>query len=227
MKYVSIDIETTGLDRENDQIVSIGLAIEDTNNIVPVDKLPQLYIIVLHDRLAGSPHALTMNYGVIMAISSYLEYPDTRSSHEQAHKAFFLREDEVCEKIFKFLWDNDMRPDLKPGAMMITDMETGKQYPKLSSNIPFTYLNVAGKNFASFDKIFLEKLPRWKQLFRVRSRILDPGILFVNWKTDDQVPGLSECKQRAGLDSHVSHNALEDAIAVISLLRIKYHEQDR
>ena len=31
MRYVSIDIETTGLDRQNDQVLEVGAVIEDTD----------------------------------------------------------------------------------------------------------------------------------------------------------------------------------------------------
>jgi len=39
MKYISIDVETTGIDREKCQILSIGAVIEDTENIKPIKDL--------------------------------------------------------------------------------------------------------------------------------------------------------------------------------------------
>jgi hypothetical protein len=83
-------------------------------------------------------------------------------------------------------------------------------------------ITVAGKNFASFDKLFLERLPRWKQAIRIKQRILDPAILYVDWKTDSDVPNLLKCKERAGINGTVTHNALEDAWDVIEVLRKKY-----
>ena len=35
MRYISIDLETTGLDSENNQIIEFGAVLEDTNNILP------------------------------------------------------------------------------------------------------------------------------------------------------------------------------------------------
>ena len=44
MKYISIDIETTGLDRDLCQVLSIGAVIEDTNNIKPLEFEPTVNI---------------------------------------------------------------------------------------------------------------------------------------------------------------------------------------
>jgi hypothetical protein len=80
----------------------------------------------------------------------------------------------------------------------------------------------AGKNFATFDKKFLEMLPRWQQFFRVKQRVIDPAVLYVDWKNDKELPNLSKCKERAGLGSHVSHNALEDTWDTLEIIRKKY-----
>ena len=61
----------------------------------------------------------------------------------------------------------------------------------------------------------MERLPRWKQVFRIRQRIIDPSILFTDWVNDESLPSLSDCKKRAGLSEIVTHNAVEDAWDVI------------
>ena len=48
MKYVSIDIETTGLDPETCQTIQIGAGIEDTNNPLPIEDLPRFKCLVEH-----------------------------------------------------------------------------------------------------------------------------------------------------------------------------------
>jgi hypothetical protein len=48
-------------------------------------------------------------------------------------------------------------------------------------------------------------------------------VLFVDWKNDESLPGLSDCKKRAGLSEVVTHNALEDAWDVVELFRKKYN----
>ena len=42
------------------------------------------------------------------------------------------------------------------------------------------------------------------------------------WKNDDAAPGLGLCKERAGIEGIVTHNALEDAWDVIEILRKFY-----
>ena len=101
-------------------------------------------------------------------------------------------------------------------------LKNGKFLPVINGNTKPITINVAGKNFGVFDKLFLQELPWWTKLIRVRQRILDPAILMVNWNSDKSLPPLSVCKERAGLNNHVTHNALEDAWDVIEVLRKTY-----
>ena len=224
MKFVSIDIETTGLTPEKCQILSVGLAIEDTNNILPLNEIPSLHIAILRDEICGSPFAISMNMGLIMNINSYMSYEATRTSLEQDTE--FMREDEVTLRIWRFLWDNGIRPDGHEELRNYDWVVNDKHYPSPMKMKSKTYVTVAGKNFGTFDKVFLELLPRWKQLIKVRSRIIDPAVLFVDWHSDEQLPGLDLCKARAGVEGIVTHNALEDAKDVISVLRKIYGTGD-
>ena len=61
MVYISVDIETTGLDPERNQILSIGAIIEDTTKKLSFEEIPKFNAIVLHHELTGSPRAITMN----------------------------------------------------------------------------------------------------------------------------------------------------------------------
>lgn len=227
MRYTSVDIETTGLDSETCQILSVGAVIEDTNNILPIEELPSIHIVIKREKINGEAFAINMNRELI---SNIVKFQKAKSEEErvafcQITKSVYVDEEDVVDTLFRFLWKNGIRFDetkydwrAKP-CHMFTNGET---YPKLISGIPKTYLNVAGKNFGTFDKVFLEKLPRWKQVFYVRSRILDPAICYIDWNNDESAPGLDECKKRAGIDGVVTHNAVEDAIDVVKLLRPQY-----
>jgi oligoribonuclease (3'-5' exoribonuclease) len=58
--YVSIDIETTGLDPENCQVIEIGAVIENWKD--PVDELPTFHRLIKHDGpIFGEPFALSMH----------------------------------------------------------------------------------------------------------------------------------------------------------------------
>lgn len=224
MKYISIDIETTGLDPETCQILSIGAVIEDTLNPIPFEDLPKFHGVIKRENVSGSLFALNMNRELIETIVQYSAAQDQDEKNDIVHMTGmqFYQEDEIVEALFHFCYRNGLvpvDPNFLNKPMHVVD---GTAYPTLTSNMPKVYLNCAGKNFAGFDKKFLEKLPRWKQVFSIRSRVLDPGILFVDWINDDSVPSLDECKKRAGIDGVVTHNAVEDAMDVVMLLRQCY-----
>lgn len=225
MKYVSIDIETTGLDPEKNQILTIGAVIEDTSNReVPVKDLPSFHGAIYYEELIGSPFALNMNSEIISRMVSYqtAKSDEDRTVIENAHGIRFYKSEDIVEALFQFCYDNGLVP-LDPGILnKQIKVVNGRPYPILTSNMSKVYITAAGKNFSTFDLKFLERLPRWKQVFKVRSRILDPAILFVDWNNDQDLPGLSLCKERAGLDPLVSHDAVDDARDVIELLRKKY-----
>lgn len=224
MKYISIDIETTGLDPEFNQILSIGAVIEDTLNPLPFEELPKFHAVIKRESVYGSIFALNLNRDLIQAMKDYSEARTTelKEEIEESFGAKFYEEGEVVEALFQFCYRNGL-VELDPNYINNTrKMVDGISYPVLTSNMPKVYLNCAGKNFAGFDKKFLEKLPRWKQVFSIRSRVLDPGILFVDWLNDESIPSLDECKKRAGIDGVVTHNAVEDAMDVVMLLRQCY-----
>lgn len=230
MKYISIDIETTGLDPEFNQILSIGAVIEDTLNPLPFEELPKFHAVIRRESVYGSIFALNLNKDLIQAMKDYSEArtPELKQEVEESFGAKFYNEDEVVEALFQFCYRNELVPvpDTEGWSHMALGLNfkvvDGISYPTLTSNMPKVYLNCAGKNFAGFDKKFLEKLPRWKQVFSIRSRVLDPGILFVDWINDESIPSLDQCKQRAGIEGVVTHNAVEDAMDVVMLLRQCY-----
>ncbi len=224
MKYISIDIETTGLDPEFNQILSIGAVIEDTLNPLPFEELPKFHAVIKRESVYGSIFALNLNKDLIQAMKDYSEArtEELKQEVEESFGAKFYHEDEVVEALFHFCYDNGLVPFDPDFLNKQIKVVNGKPYPILTSNMPKTYLNCAGKNFAGFDKKFLEKLPRWKQVFSIRSRVLDPGILFVDWINDESIPSLDQCKQRAGIEGVVTHNAVEDAMDVVMLLRQCY-----
>lgn len=224
MKYASIDIETTGVDNENSQTLSIGIVIEDSNNVLPVEELPTLEVAIIRERLTGEIFGLNMNRDLISDILSYklAKTDDERIAIVEATGREYLQEEEVVERIFHFMYEHGALDGGQSAAAGKVKVVNGKTYPMLISNMKPYYFNAAGKNFVTFDQKFLERLPRWKQVFKIRSRVLDPGILFVDWKNDESIPSLQTCKERAGVTGIVTHNALEDAIDVVLCLRKQY-----
>jgi oligoribonuclease (3'-5' exoribonuclease) len=224
MIYLSIDVETTGLEKDRYQILSIGAILEDTTKKLSFNEIPKFHAAILHNEITGSPFAINMNKKIIEAVAQYqnAENQDEKNDIIQMTGMQFYQEDQVVEGFYRWLFDNglvDFNPLL---AGQMVKIENGKSYPALTSKMKPVTINVAGKNFASFDKHFLERLPRWKQVIRLRQRIIDPSVIFTNWNEDKSMPSLYECKQRAKIEGIVTHDALEDAWDVIQLLRTQY-----
>lgn len=197
MKYVSIDLETTGLDYEKCTILEFAAVVDDLNVQEPVDRLPKFQCYMMQDYYCGEPYALAMHCDKFQKISNW------RSSGIEV-----CSPETLVNKFHTFL-------------ITFGFQETGRTQSSLKDG--YLKINVAGKNFANFDNRFLEKLPNYNKLIKVGHRILDPVMLYFEPKRDtDHLPSMSECMERAGLKGEVPHSALEDAIIVVKLLRHKF-----
>lgn len=224
MIYISVDVETTGLEKDRYQILSIGAILEDTTKKLGFEEIPKFHAAILHNEITGSPFAINMNSKIIEAVAQYQNAEDQDEKNDIVHMTGmqFYQEDQVVEGFYRWLFDNGL-VDFDPLLVdQMVKIENGKSYPALTSKMKPVTINVAGKNFASFDKHFLERLPRWQQVIRVRQRIIDPSVIFTSWNEDKAIPSLYECKQRAKIEGIVTHDALEDAWDVIQLLRTQY-----
>ena len=196
MQYISIDLETSGLDAENNQILEFGAVFEDTNNILPLDELPTFHCYIKHPggNITGNIFALNLNAGIIANLKNEKELKDEYQ---------YLKPDELADTFLAWL--------------KIQGFEIKETYGKFHTTI-----TVAGKNFAGFDRKFINKIPGFSSKIRIRQRVIDPAVLFVNWKEDECLPSLDECKEKAGIDGVVTHLAVDDAMDVIKLLRKSY-----
>lgn len=205
MKYVSIDIETTGLNPEACQVLQIGAVIEDTLNPAPLESLPTFNCIIEHEAYSGQPTALAMNSWILKTLSG-LEglSKDDRLEYRKKHN--ILPVGIVAKSFAMWLMNNGLLPEEVNGPVKI---------------------NAAGKNFASFDKQFLQRLPSWGAAVQIRQRVIDPAIMFMDWTGDSSLPNLNECLRRAKLEGVVTHDAVQDALDVIRVIRAatnNYHK---
>jgi DNA polymerase III epsilon subunit-like protein len=180
MKYVSIDLETTGLDWETCQVLEFGAVIDD--EVTPIDQLPTFQRIIRRDEVIGSPYAMWLNAELLMKIANADKLPTER----------FCTEHDLGPQFADWLGKNGIDPD---------------------------HVVAAGKNFASFDANFLRRVSSFERCVHFKYRVLDPAQLFV-LPTDTELPSTAECLRRAGLPDDVAHTAVEDALAVVKLLRI-------
>jgi len=96
MKYVSIDLETTGLDPETCDIIEIGAVIDDLSDPSIKAWLPQFHAYVVKENYQGEPYALSMHPEIFKRIA-------TRAEGYQ-----YLAPEEVGKAFFEFLKENGL-----------------------------------------------------------------------------------------------------------------------
>jgi DNA polymerase III epsilon subunit-like protein len=182
MRYVSIDLETTGLQPSWCQVLEIGAIIDDGSS--PIDSLPYFHCYVVHPQIIGEPYGLFMNAEILRIISEPHAHPDK----------LFLMPEHVVTAFSGWLSQNG-----------------------IDATSP---IRCAGKNFGSFDRQFLEKLPDFTRFIRLAHRSIDPGSMYLT-QDDERVPSTEECARRAGIEIVDQHQALADARLVVQLIRKK------
>ena len=205
MLILAIDIETTGLDPETHQILEFGAVLEDTNNLLSYQKIPKINLIIERSELSGSVFALDMNKRIIEILKNYSVLEWQSQERVKMQSEFNIIKEHELVGVFD-IW-------------MHESIESTQAWKKKHEY----RLNVAGKNYTSFDNKFLQKLHDWKGTSRsFNRRIIDPSVLYVDWINDKELPSLDECLKRADIKKSVSHKAVEDAWDVIQVLRKKY-----
>lgn len=200
MKYACIDIETTGLDSEKDQILEFGCVLDVWPPAVPIAELPRFQCYISHDRIEGHPMALAMNERIIGKIANRSAYPEDK----------FMDLGYLRVALEGFLISN--------GFLDSKEIEANNSAP-IGAKIMKPSVTCAGKNFAKFDWPFLETAGIFWN-WTPRHRVLDPVTMYLRWE-DEKPPALKDCLERAGINPKRfdAHTAIGDCEAVIALLR--------
>ena len=161
MKYLSVDIETTGLNPENHQIMSIGVIVEDTAKKLPFEEIPKFHCAIVREDVVGGLFAINLNRDLIQTINNWNVCNELgKKEIENKTGMIFCKEDEVVQHLFRFLYQNNILDQEVYNKTIHSMVENvgGILYPVLRSNITKSHLTIAGKNFGTFDKLFIEKL---------------------------------------------------------------------
>ena len=189
MNYISLDIETTGLDPDVCDVLEVGAYYEDTEARASRDRLPCFHKYIWKPTYNGEPYALAMNQRIFQKINE-----------------------------LKKEWD---KTGFRPAELTTLDDLTRdfiEWLQRYDINLP---IPIGGKNVAGFDLPFMRNFQGWASL-KFHHRVIDPGMLYFDALNDKVPPDLKECKKRARLPEHVSHEALDDAWDVIQLVREKF-----
>jgi oligoribonuclease len=201
MIYCAIDIETTGLDPKIHDIIEFAAILDDLRNPRPLTELPVFHSYFKKEYYVGDAFALSMHAEIFRKIANP---PEPVISTQK-----------VLEQ-----------------TMLVTDLPVAfcnwlarNNHPYDEKKKVFT-VNVSGKNAAGFDIPFLKAKSNWTPYIHFRHRVVDPGSLYFNPAIDDQLPDSKICMERAGLSGDVKHNAVEDALVVVKLLRNKFCQSE-
>ncbi len=198
MRYLSIDIETTGLNPKKNQMVEFGAVIEDMTNPEAIGDLPSFRAVIVSptDEYQISPFVMQMHTALFEAIGSsdkrlLAEHGAYQAEgHTQRHEFWYTYATNL-ERLF-FAWVTKHNVFTAKGKI-----------------IP------AGKNFFGFDYRFIEPL---MQNIKFHHRCLDPVMYYLK-ATDRKPPDLQLCCERANIEMSNYHTAIGDARMVIELIR--------
>lgn len=194
MKYLAIDVETTGLDLDNDQLIEVGMVVDNLEHQIPLEELPRFHCYIRRQQYIGDPYALAMHSKILHRIA-------------------------VQEVGWQYLLEESVKGEIE-GFLT--------RHFKSSGTADYR-INVAGKNYGSFDRYFLGRLPGVRKEggklkicnWVLAARSFDPGSFM--WRPGDkELPNLKTCYERAGVSGEVAHTAVEDCLGVVKLCRYWY-----
>lgn len=86
MQYLSLDIETTGLNPDTCQILQLAAVLDDTTK--PLEAAPTFNALVYDNLYAGEPYALAMNQEIFSTLAKHK--PSDRDVVHRGHPVYIL-----------------------------------------------------------------------------------------------------------------------------------------
>lgn len=196
MILTSIDVETGGLDHKRHSLIEIGIVVDNLSLPFSPLHIRGARILIVKDTYTMSPMASLMHRSLMSEIQTLLIAPEA------------LMPDEI------FLYGN------LPGLI-----NSWKEvWERVTYHLGVDKLNIAGKNFASFDLPFLNHQAMFTHHVPYRHRILDIGSLFAD-PTKECLPNLEECLRHSKMVPTNLHSAMGDAIDVLRAARYALREE--
>ena len=192
MKILSIDIETCGLDPSLHPMIEFGAVWDDG-----IDRRSFRALVVRRDgNYNMTPYCVALHQGLFAEI----EHVDWEGMESGGYE------------------ESGSDPSYRIVCLV---EELGTWFRGWLDNVGAAgRLNVAGKNFSSFDAAWVGEL-LLEAGIKLRRRVLDPAMLYIE-DEDEKLPDLKTCCQRAGIeyDDAAAHGAVYDAMVVSKLLRV-------
>lgn len=196
MKIMYLDLETTGLNYLEHQIIEIGCLLDDTTRPdVPMDMLPTLRLLIGRENYSGHPVALAMHQKLFAEIG--LLQKDRVNSYD------LVSEENVAGRLATFLKANGIEKYITAGGKNVAGFDL-----RFLAQLP---------NFRQEGS----RLVMYNHDIQIAQRVIDPAILYWNPRTDTQLPDTNECLKRAGIEKQTDHTAIGDCKLICELVRRK------
>jgi len=201
VKYVSIDIETTGLKAEKNQMVEFGAVVEDlAAERQPVVELPSFRAIIIdpEGEYRISPFVMRMHTALFEEIGKC-------KSDKLEKEGWYQHDDSTAQHVVLVCY---------PKVLVHRFLQWLRRHDCFTGK---GKVIAAGKNFYGFDYNFIK--PLFDCGIKFHHRSLDPVMYYIK-PTDRKPPDLQLCCERANLPMSDYHTAIGDARMVIELIRI-------
>ncbi|MBC8083727.1 MAG: hypothetical protein H7Z21_10995 [Hymenobacter sp.] len=99
MRYISLDLETTGSRPERHQILELAAVVEDTRHLLPLPELPAFRRLVRHPEYVGTAGALALNARLLQELAAKAPNPQLCTPNE------------LLPQLREFLLLHGFRPD--------------------------------------------------------------------------------------------------------------------
>ena len=187
MRYVSLDLETTGLEPGINRVIEMAMVLEDTSKRTPVKDLPFFRCYVKHKAAYWDAYCLKLHrHAPAMAAQNIEALPGLTEEGDFGS----------LDGVPIYSWDLATTRAIDWLASHGFTREKGKQ------------ATPAGKNFGAFDRLFLDE--ELRSVFNRRA--LDPGSLLVDW-SKTELQSLAELLGRE--PAHNALDDARDVITVL------------
>jgi len=202
VKYLSVDIETTGADPNYCDIIEFAAVADDLKNPLPLEQLKTFQTYLLKERYTGEPYALAIHAHIFHKIA-----------HWHENEINITKQEALMDNFYTFLTTQlDYKPD-KFGRIHVNG--AGKNF----SSFDFRFLEkLPNSHLVKFrhrvlDPAILYLCPEDEELQSTKVCMQRAGF---DWNLIAKIINkpANECE----------HTALGDAFAVVELIRRKFKD---
>ncbi|MFA5999921.1 MAG: hypothetical protein WC783_02995 [Candidatus Paceibacterota bacterium] len=192
MFYISLNVQTTGLDPDDHQIIELAAILENTE--VMLDDLPYFHAFVVDKNYLGSPDGLMLNKHNFEKIKNRKDPEDPN--------ARFVNKYVLAEELYEWMFSLNMPENV------FTSNKSIHLAGKNIASFDFQFL----KRLHGCDTL----------ISRINHSFIDPTMLYFDFKKDSKLPSTYDCWDKMGVIYKCNFKAMEVAKNTIDLLRKKY-----